>query len=734
MKKIIALIAAALAVFGMSASADYATWARNYVKLAVSEEIMQEKDEDGYENITRSHFCGLIYNVMNKKIGLEPSDDKLYSDTDSREVAALSAIAVIKGKGFGKFCPDDSLTREEAATIIARAADIIGARQVGGEALVFADAEEISDWAKSGIDRVARLGIMEGKGDKKFCPKDTYSITEGIATAVRLYCVTPVKMEGTKKTELMENVYSYQNGVSTWIEADGEIKACMDYYSGYDVCAGVLSDGTKVAALSQIRTPVARSKDWIITERKCKVYDLSDGSIIHNDDYTGHKIFNDYLLNYRTEEHDFTTHNYSNPRYTVSYHHNAYNLKTNESIPMYNSETNEYIQAWYEYADGESTILNTSDEVRLYRGNELIKTIRGKLTDPGQDGNEVPVFKTYFEVVTENGKELYDRDGNLVYSYPDNISYKAYKDKFEFTALEKLYEADTPYDEFTEELSKSVSAVCSAEKIHILNDGTEVLELDNRNVIKIMLTKDSKILAVECMSDKSDKHKASYHDNITLYNVSDGTERATLDKNGIISGLGEKNIVVEYYSDGNEFMAEYDMDGKEKLSEVRYFIMPTEYWFINTISGAGQQEYYATHDGLYRYKDHSLFLKGEYIASDKNYIEMREGDKIILYNYKKEVVLTADGELSRCGTSTGRKIFYSVLKNEDMRKPDHITVFDYETGECLIDAEGKLASPYFSLDDNRGVTFNRLIKLNGSEDLDVSGECVVDYDGNVISR
>ena len=185
MKKFIAIMAAALVVFGMSASAYYDTWARNYVKLAVSVGIMQEKDEDGSQNITRSHFCGLIYNVMNKKTGLELSDDKLYSDTDSREIAALSAIGVIKGKGFGKFCPDDSLTREEAATIIARAADIIGARQVGGEAPVFADAEEISDWAKGGIDRVARLGIMEGRGDNKFCPKITYSISEGIATAVR---------------------------------------------------------------------------------------------------------------------------------------------------------------------------------------------------------------------------------------------------------------------------------------------------------------------------------------------------------------------------------------------------------------------------------------------------------------------------------------------------------------------------------------------------------------------
>jgi hypothetical protein len=79
-------------------------------------------------------------------------------------VAVLTGIGVIKGMDDGSFAPAGTLTRAQAATIIARlkdAADITAASN-------FADTK--GHWAESAIAYAAAEGIVNGVGDGNFAP------------------------------------------------------------------------------------------------------------------------------------------------------------------------------------------------------------------------------------------------------------------------------------------------------------------------------------------------------------------------------------------------------------------------------------------------------------------------------------------------------------------------------------------------------------------------------------
>lgn len=707
MKKLGCLFAAILIPVFVSVSAAVYDWSGGYKQIALDEGIISSDDisntvnTDTYQ-ITREYFCKLIYNAMNKKTGLVPSDNHIYTDTDSSEIAALSDIGIIKGKGGKKFFPEDTLTREEAATIIARAADIIGTGNYEQEVAVYNDDSGFSDWAKDSIYRVTYAGIMQGTGNE-FLPKATYSKQEAITTVVRLYTSTPVEKENTEKTELMENVYVYKNSASTWIVDDGEIKICTNSFDGKYICGGVLSDGKRVVAVSQEKNHIASSKQIQIIDRACKVYDLSNGKRIMTKGQTAHKIFNDCLLSYSTDENEYSPLIYSEYSYTIRYIHSAYNLKTNE-----------YIGEWYEFADGDNTIISTNDEIRLYRGNEQIKTIRGKLTAPGQNENEVPVFKRYFEVVTENSKEAYDRDGNLVYSYSDNVSYKACKDKFEFNALGNVREADSPHDEFTEELSENIDIVCAADNIRVMNDGNEVLKFNTPEIRDVMLMEDAGVLAVE-YSRGEDKYIYD-EDDIMLYNVSDGSKRAVLEKAGRLCAY-HKNIL---FGDG----CIYDTDGNRTEWDGRCFVDPDSEWRDNDkYYPKRDMEYYFTLDGLYRTEDYSLVVPGSFLAMDNNYIEMQNGDgEVIIYDYDGNVLLTTDVTLDYYEVNSGRKLLYGGLPafDKSWRSGKRLRVYDYENLKSLVNAVRPSGSKLALLDNYAIIASQDRIGA------------VYDYEGNTV--
>lgn len=140
MKRIASMLFAITLLLTISATAFAADvsvispWAEEYVKAADSEyDILPDslKNTDYTEDITRESFCELAYSSMkyiasNLQYGMNiPSNTMPFTDTSNVSVSALYNAGIIEGETDTSFAPESFLTREQAATILARIAFLI---------------------------------------------------------------------------------------------------------------------------------------------------------------------------------------------------------------------------------------------------------------------------------------------------------------------------------------------------------------------------------------------------------------------------------------------------------------------------------------------------------------------------------------------------------------------------------------------------------------------------------
>ena len=117
--------------------------------------------------VTRAEFTVMIV----KALKLETRAGKTFTDTTSHwakdSIATAAAHGIISGYDENTFGPDDLITREQAAVIIARAAKLKAAT----DELNFTDSKSISPWAKPGVAAVFKGGFISGYPDGSFKPQ-----------------------------------------------------------------------------------------------------------------------------------------------------------------------------------------------------------------------------------------------------------------------------------------------------------------------------------------------------------------------------------------------------------------------------------------------------------------------------------------------------------------------------------------------------------------------------------
>ncbi len=174
-------------------------WAKASVDIANEVGITYKSQQYFYKNnITREEFCELIYNLV---MLINPDVDTFipdsFSDTKNEKVLRLNSLGIINGKSSTEFAPSDVLTREEAATIIIRMINKVMPIPATEMWFEYNDTDEISEWASDSVQIISNLGFMNGVGDNKFAPKDTYTTEQTIATLVRIW-------ERAKSTGMIE--------------------------------------------------------------------------------------------------------------------------------------------------------------------------------------------------------------------------------------------------------------------------------------------------------------------------------------------------------------------------------------------------------------------------------------------------------------------------------------------------------------------------------------------------
>ena len=191
---------------------DASDWAKPEIQKAAACNLLPYELTDKYQsNITRKEFCNLIYRLVatefspdsDSRMGQWSAIDSViyerqltdkvnsvsFSDCEDDKIKFLSGAGIIYGMGDGTFAPDESITREQASTILYRTAEFLGNKSIIGphNVVYYYDEGEVSDWAINAVRIMKDMGIMKGVTESSFEPKGKYTVEQAIATMVRLY-------------------------------------------------------------------------------------------------------------------------------------------------------------------------------------------------------------------------------------------------------------------------------------------------------------------------------------------------------------------------------------------------------------------------------------------------------------------------------------------------------------------------------------------------------------------
>ena len=171
-------------------SVPYSDWAKSDIEKAIALNIINVGGNYNFPApITREEFCELIYNYcynVVKEVDTVTGENK-FTDTTNSKIIRLNAMGIINGKSETEFAPNDLLTREEAAVILNRMVNKTIPVPVTEMYFNFDDEASISDWASDSIQVMCNMGVMNGVGENKFAPQDSYTTEQAIVTIVRVY-------------------------------------------------------------------------------------------------------------------------------------------------------------------------------------------------------------------------------------------------------------------------------------------------------------------------------------------------------------------------------------------------------------------------------------------------------------------------------------------------------------------------------------------------------------------
>ncbi|KQO10988.1 S-layer homology domain-containing protein [Paenibacillus sp. Leaf72] len=155
-------------------------YARNSLELMFSRGVMNPKSNNEfgvYDNISRGEFAQLLVKMFQIPLDYNPND-MTFDDVvpilgiselwDYRYIETAVRKGIIRGKGPRQFLPNEALTREEAAVMIARAANLVKdgkEDQVKDRAALqksFTDASSMDGYALSSILAVVKAKFLEG--------------------------------------------------------------------------------------------------------------------------------------------------------------------------------------------------------------------------------------------------------------------------------------------------------------------------------------------------------------------------------------------------------------------------------------------------------------------------------------------------------------------------------------------------------------------------------------------
>jgi hypothetical protein len=133
------------------------------------------------KGISRAEFAV----VLVKAYKLDAADGKVFADTAEHwakdAIAAANASGIINGYDETTFGPDDAITREQMAVMIAKAAKL----EAGTGEVEFADLDQVSEWASSAVAAANQNQLISGYPDGTFRPDQGASRAEAMTVILK---------------------------------------------------------------------------------------------------------------------------------------------------------------------------------------------------------------------------------------------------------------------------------------------------------------------------------------------------------------------------------------------------------------------------------------------------------------------------------------------------------------------------------------------------------------------
>ena len=169
-------------------------WAYNSIEYLYEKQIVNGAGEGKFlpdVTLKREELIKMLVTAT----GNSPTEgEESFTDVEKEKwyagyIATAKALGITFGKNDGSFGVGEALTREDAAVLCYRALNMDYEEAV--EELNFNDKDLISDYAKEAVAKMVKLGILNGKNDGNFAPKDyctraeaakiLYGILEGVS-------------------------------------------------------------------------------------------------------------------------------------------------------------------------------------------------------------------------------------------------------------------------------------------------------------------------------------------------------------------------------------------------------------------------------------------------------------------------------------------------------------------------------------------------------------------------
>ncbi len=151
------------------------------------------READGHVRPNKPITRGEFVTSLAKFCGVDESY-RYYAETGYRDIASGSVLApyvkwardagLMDGSN-GAFHPDDYLTREQMATVVARYLTALGRAPGGAAQTAYKDQSRISAWALDGVALCTREGILQGSNGA-FLPKGKLTRAQTAAIVYRL--------------------------------------------------------------------------------------------------------------------------------------------------------------------------------------------------------------------------------------------------------------------------------------------------------------------------------------------------------------------------------------------------------------------------------------------------------------------------------------------------------------------------------------------------------------------